>query len=67
VLRHVGIDQGDQDTGIEEQSVKNSVGNRSDLLGKSVLSNPCYQFDDNFLKNKINSNNQERDRVTNQH
>lgn len=67
MLRHVGVDQGDQDTSVEEQSVENTVRNRSDLFGESVLSDPGHQYDDNFLKNKIDSNNQERDGIANQH
>ena len=61
----VCIDQSKQDTRVKEQSIKNTVCNRSDLLRKSVFSNPCLQSNNNFLKDKIDSDNQERDGVTN--
>ena len=65
MFSQVCIDQSKQDTRVKEQSIKNTVCNRSDLLRKSVFSNPCLQSNNNFLKDKIDSDNQERDGVTN--
>jgi len=65
MFSQVCIDQSKQDTCVKEQSIKNTVCNRSDLLRKSVLPNPCLQSNNNFLKDKIDSDNQEWDRITN--
>lgn len=64
MLSHVGVNNQKQETSIEELGIEDSIGDGSKLLRICVLSDPCNQFDNCGFQNKIDSNDDEGNRLS---
>jgi hypothetical protein len=57
MLLHVSVYNENNESSIEELSQEGSLDDRSFLLTHSILTNPAYESDDDFLKDSIDDNN----------
>lgn len=56
-LRHVGIYNQDNETGVEELSYEGSLNDWTLLLGHGILTDPSDKQHNDLLKHNIDTNN----------
>lgn len=59
MLSHVGVDEQEKETGVEELGQEDTIHNGRKLLGRSFLSNPLDQVPNCMLQHKVDTYNHE--------
>ena len=62
-IGQVGIRKNKEQTGIEEESDEDTVGDLSHLLRHSIVTNPSDQTDDHHTQDHIDSNDDDHDDI----